>query len=174
MYTVGSVGPKLRKISLIFYSNCYPQTILKKNSFHKIKKETLIQIIFGAALSRVSIGNVFKAKMPATVTRACHYCTCLGHLGWCNTDRTISICIASPKVAKVSKGGNIGSRYHWHFCVQTSPMYTRLSGTGNSPVLLDMWVGCHGYICLWRMVRPGNTKRGSIIVPLTSGFTGLD
>jgi hypothetical protein len=29
----------------------------------------------------VYIGNVFKAKMPATATRDRHYCTCLGHLG---------------------------------------------------------------------------------------------
>ncbi len=59
-------------------------------------------IIFGA-----SIGDVFMAKMPATVTHDCHHCSCLGHLGRCNTDRTISICITSPKVAKASKEGNI-------------------------------------------------------------------
>ncbi len=29
--------------------------------------------------------------MPATVTRDSHYCTCLGHLGWQDTDRIISI-----------------------------------------------------------------------------------
>ncbi len=31
------------------------------------------------------------AKMPATATRDSHYCTCLGHLGWGNTDRINSI-----------------------------------------------------------------------------------
>ncbi len=41
--------------------------------------------------SRVSIGDVYKAKMQATVTHNSHYCTCLGHLGQRDTDRIISI-----------------------------------------------------------------------------------
>jgi hypothetical protein len=30
------------------------------------------------------------------------YCTCLGHLGRCDTDRSVSINVATPKVAKTS------------------------------------------------------------------------
>jgi hypothetical protein len=30
------------------------------------------------------------------------YCTCLGHLGRCDTDRIVSINVATPKVAKMS------------------------------------------------------------------------
>jgi len=37
------------------------------------------------------VGDVFKAKMPATATSESHYCTCLGHLGWRNTNRIVSI-----------------------------------------------------------------------------------
>ncbi len=29
-------------------------------------------------------------------------CTCLGHLGWCHTDRIISMCVVLPLVAKAS------------------------------------------------------------------------
>jgi len=30
-------------------------------------------------------------KMLLTATCDSHYCTCLRHLGWCNTDRIVSI-----------------------------------------------------------------------------------
>jgi hypothetical protein len=33
------------------------------------------------------------------------------HLGWHGTDRIISICFDSPKVARASKEGNIASQY---------------------------------------------------------------
>jgi hypothetical protein len=36
-------------------------------------------------------------------TIATYDCTCHGHLGRCDTDRIISICIVSPKVTKASK-----------------------------------------------------------------------
>jgi hypothetical protein len=39
-------------------------------------------------LISVSVGDVFKVKMPAIVTRDSRYCTFLGHLGWRETDRT--------------------------------------------------------------------------------------
>ncbi len=39
----------------------------------------------------VYIGDVFKAKMPVTVTCDSHYCTCLSYLGWRYSDRIISI-----------------------------------------------------------------------------------
>ncbi len=42
-------------------------------------------------LKLVYIGDVYKAKMFMTATCDSHYCTCLGHLGWCNTDRIVSI-----------------------------------------------------------------------------------
>jgi hypothetical protein len=54
----------------------------------------------GDELWIVSIGEVCKAKLSASVTRDSHYCTCLGHLGWHDTDRIISICVVLPKVAK--------------------------------------------------------------------------
>jgi hypothetical protein len=41
----------------------------------------------------------FSAKTPATVTRDC---TCLGHLGHCDTNRNDLICVVPPKVAKAS------------------------------------------------------------------------
>jgi hypothetical protein len=47
----------------------------------------------------------FSAKPLATSTCNSHYCACLGHLGWHNIDRIISIHVASPKVAKASKEG---------------------------------------------------------------------
>ncbi len=42
-------------------------------------------------LNNVSIGNVFKAKIPGTATHDSPYCTCFGHLGQRDTDRIVSI-----------------------------------------------------------------------------------
>ncbi len=50
----------------------------------------------------VYIGVVFKAIMSATATCDSHYCTCLGHLGYCDRDRIIYISVALPKEAKAS------------------------------------------------------------------------
>jgi len=33
-------------------------------------------------------------KMLKTLTHDSHYCTFLGHLGWCHTDRNDPICVA--------------------------------------------------------------------------------
>ncbi len=43
------------------------------------------------SLGCVSFGNVLKSKMLATATCDNHYRTCLGHLGWHDTNRIISI-----------------------------------------------------------------------------------
>ncbi len=48
------------------------------------------------------IGIVFKVIMLATATRDSHYFTCLGHLGWHDRDRILSISVELPKVAKAS------------------------------------------------------------------------
>ncbi len=50
----------------------------------------------------MSIGNVFKAKIPVTALHGSHYCTCLGHLGQHDRYRIISFFVALPKVAKGS------------------------------------------------------------------------
>jgi len=42
-------------------------------------------------LRLVYIGDVFKVEMLATLTRDSHYCTCLGHLGWCDTDVIVAV-----------------------------------------------------------------------------------
>ncbi len=42
------------------------------------------------------------AKLWVTATPNSHYCSYLGHLGWCDTDRIISIFVVPPKVAKAS------------------------------------------------------------------------
>ena len=57
-----------------------------------------------------------------------------------------------------------------------------IGGTGNPPTLLVKWVvflhllssSLLGQLSFQGMVRPGNTKGGSIIVQLTSYFTCLD
>jgi hypothetical protein len=56
------------------------------------------------SLCHVSFGNVLKSKMLATATRDNHYCTCLGHLGWHDTYRIISIlcCAAQGGQSKYS------------------------------------------------------------------------
>jgi hypothetical protein len=48
-------------------------------------------------LSCASIGIVFKMKMLVTTTQDNRFCTCLGHLGHCNTDRIISILFCATK-----------------------------------------------------------------------------
>ncbi len=53
---------------------------------------------------------------------------CPPYLSWpSDWNRNDSICAVPLKVAKASKEDNMGSRYHWHFRVQTSPMYMSLS-----------------------------------------------
>ncbi len=37
------------------------------------------------------------------------YCTCLGHLGWRDTDRIVSIFVVLPKVAKASTSAPLSS-----------------------------------------------------------------
>jgi len=55
------------------------------------------------SLSCVSIGNILRQnEMAVIVTCDSHYCTCLGHLGWRNTNRNYPYCVPSPKVAKES------------------------------------------------------------------------
>jgi hypothetical protein len=41
----------------------------------------------------------YSAIMPVTVTRDC---SCLGHIGHCDTNRNDLICVVPPKVAKAS------------------------------------------------------------------------
>jgi hypothetical protein len=55
--------------------------------------------MWNLALSRVFMGNVFKAQMPVTATLDIHYCTCLGHLRWCDTEKIISIGQGLSRVA---------------------------------------------------------------------------
>jgi hypothetical protein len=57
---------------------------------------------------------------PAFFKYATH--TWLDNLVGCNTNRIISIFVASPKVAKASKEGNIGLQYRRCFRQQASPM----------------------------------------------------
>jgi hypothetical protein len=61
------------------------------------------QNVLRSFLTRVSIGKVFMAKMSPTAARASHYCTYLGLIGQCNTNRNDPVCVAPPKVAKASK-----------------------------------------------------------------------
>jgi hypothetical protein len=55
------------------------------------------------------------AKMTATAAPDCHNCTCLCHLGWHDTDRNISICAASPKVAKARTIVTVACCSRWCF-----------------------------------------------------------
>ncbi len=55
-----------------------------------------------------------------------HDCTCLGHLGWWDTVRIISIWVASPKVTKASTIVTVACHCHWHFCLRMLPMETQL------------------------------------------------
>ncbi len=47
-------------------------------------------------------------------------------------------------------------------------------GTMSPPILLAKWMGYQCCSWLWCMFCTGNTKGGSITVPLTSGLTGLE
>ncbi len=42
--------------------------------------------------------------------------TYLGHLGQYDTNRIITICVTSPKVAKVGITQTVLCHYHWWFC----------------------------------------------------------
>ncbi len=63
------------------------------------------------------------AKLLATATLDC---TCLGHLGQCDTDRIVSIYATPPKVAKASKACHCHVSLSPGLSRQLSPMETRL------------------------------------------------
>ncbi len=55
----------------------------------------------------------FITIMPATATSETCHCSCLGHLGLCDTDRIVSI---SCRVTQGGQGKNIFFRCHRRFC----------------------------------------------------------
>ncbi len=61
---------------------------------HTVKLNLLFKLYFH--------WRCFKAKMPTTVAHDIYHCTCLGHLGWYDTNRNDPICVTLPKVAKAS------------------------------------------------------------------------
>jgi hypothetical protein len=69
------------------------------------------------------------AKPSVTATLDHHKCTCLGHLGRRDTDRIISIWVASPKVAKASTIVTVVCCCRWHFHLKMLPMETHLNRT---------------------------------------------
>jgi len=52
--------------------------------------------------------------MPATVAHDSHYCTCLGHLGRRNRNKSNPICVVLPKVAKASTANVANVNYPLH------------------------------------------------------------
>ncbi len=52
------------------------------------------------------------AKPSATMTLDS---TCIGHLGWCDTDRIVSIYVMPPKVTKASTMVTVMCRCHCHY-----------------------------------------------------------
>jgi len=52
-----------------------------------------LKAVFTLAKCRVVMTTI----MLVTATRDSHHCTCLGHLGWCDTDRIISIYVTRPR-----------------------------------------------------------------------------
>ncbi len=67
--------------------------------------------------------------------------TCLGHLGWRDTDRIVSIYVMLPKVAKASTVGTVTWQYH------VTPLTVLPTNFANVNNLL--WIICIGDIC-WR------------------------
>jgi hypothetical protein len=65
-------------------------------------------------------------KAPATVTHTRHYCTSLGHLGQHSTNRSISMNVASTKVAKVSTPLSFIVSAAGSFTKKTWPIYMSL------------------------------------------------
>jgi hypothetical protein len=90
------------------------------NNFGKVKSD--LQMLHTKTvfpLTTVYIGDDFKAKMLATVTRDMHYCTCLGNLG--QSDREIGsflFLVVLPKVANASTIVTVACHCHQHFCLK--------------------------------------------------------
>ncbi len=63
--------------------------ILKKKFLLK-----MVQLIYGSFTLAKFVGK--------TISDSSTNCTCLGHLGWCDTNRNDPICVAPSKVAKAS------------------------------------------------------------------------
>ncbi len=80
-----------------------------------------------------------------------HLYSCLGHLGQSDRARNDPIYVATPKVAKARKIVAVACRCHRRY---------RLKYNTNVNYALKP--------------EAGNTKGGSITVPLTSCLTGLD
>ncbi len=73
-------------------------------------------------LSCVYIGDVKRNVALENANTGDNHCTCHVHLGRCDTDRIVSIYVATPKVAKASKECDIASRYLGRFRLQILPM----------------------------------------------------
>jgi hypothetical protein len=73
-------------------------------------------------LSCVYIGDVKRDVACENANNDDNHCTCHVHLGQRNTDRIVSIYVATPKVAKASKEGDIALRNRGRFCLQILPM----------------------------------------------------
>ncbi len=52
--------------------------------------------------------------------------TCLGHLGWCDTNRLIYICVTLPKMEKADMGGVITALEYGRFCQKALQMWILL------------------------------------------------
>ncbi len=114
-------------------SECINNKILIQNIDSYIVKNILLENNFGQSyklsLKQCLHWQSFIVIMPATATHDSHCCTCLGHLGWCTTDRIISIlltCVAvadgftnnlcqCPKYIRLAKISIETSELKWHW-----------------------------------------------------------
>jgi len=99
-------------------------------------------------------------------------CTCLGHLGQCNTDRIVSFYVAPPKVAKVSTMVTVASHcprhYHGRYRSKLRQCKYSFNRTANSQ---GTFLQCcstfegksHGHVKKgWSLAKKERTKKTKI------------
>jgi hypothetical protein len=82
----------------------------------------------------------FRAIMPTTATLDSHHCTCIGHLGRCNTDRIVSI---SCRAAQGGQGKYcLAAQGDCHMSLSPTVLLTNVANV-NDPLAMNMLTpGC--------------------------------
>ncbi len=84
--------------------------------FFFCQKTLLIWMNFKGSFTLAKVSVIMRATVARDSNTRQSLLTCLGHLGWCNTDRIVSIYVAMPKVAKPSTMVTVLCHCRQHYC----------------------------------------------------------
>ncbi len=108
-------------------STCWYSSKLQNESwFKKSFKTCCFNMSFKLCLAKVSMIT------PATAKCHSHYCTYLGHIGWRDRERIISIFVKLPEVSKASTIVTVSCNCRWCFCLVHEPLGPKCQDKSHS------------------------------------------